>query len=600
MTQTFNCPSCQAALDLPEPVPLTVKCSYCNATVVVPASLRTSNATTNQLPEDEAQDKIAALRQISELVQKGQKLEAIRLFRETFDTSLNQAKEVIELIEQGVQVTPLTAEIRRTVTPTITITSTSTDYHPVYNTSPSKTAGNGCAISWGLLLLLLFGLGVIVWFSWGSLATTFRNIGINGPTQLLPVGDGAADLAFTIDDYGEEDDFSIGFLFGNQPDTQWESEKLAGNGYSSQLLANDSQIFVSLETNFYALNRADGTQQWQTTLTDRLPYSCWDCFLTFEDSLVVLTYDDRLHGINRQTGEILWQQDADVDRLLPLGEWVGLMREQEDAGTGLEILNPTTGELVRRLEPRCTDSYGSDDPYPTDWFEMDAGTNSIYFLFDYPELCFQRWNFITGEQLLDVKVNSSSFSPSYNGTLATPDSFYFSQYNQIMALNKQDGTVRFVLEEEAYDFSFLEANAGILLIRAINNRGTTREELWAVHPQTGNLLWKYIPPADEMLVSGETEVIYEDDKGMWQAHLTNRGVVLLQAQHNPPRLTFDIFDLTTGSSSGQKTLNLSVDKESSYWFMPIGWDKNLVWLNINLNELWLVDPFTAEQQRRYP
>ena len=91
MVESFECPNCQATLDYDAQSPaVTVRCAYCGSTVIVPDSLRAQHHPSKQSSE--------ALAEIVKLVQNGRKIEAIKLFRETFNVGLKEAKEVIDAV----------------------------------------------------------------------------------------------------------------------------------------------------------------------------------------------------------------------------------------------------------------------------------------------------------------------------------------------------------------------------------------------------------------------------------------------------------------------------------------------------------------------
>ena len=103
MSTTFNCSSCGAPIDYdggPDP---TIRCQFCNNVVIVPETLRTaakeetqpaasSAATLGQTPQ---------WHEIARLVRDGQKIEAIKLFRQMTGAGLKESKDAIEKLESG-------------------------------------------------------------------------------------------------------------------------------------------------------------------------------------------------------------------------------------------------------------------------------------------------------------------------------------------------------------------------------------------------------------------------------------------------------------------------------------------------------------------
>jgi len=96
MTETFKCSSCSAPLEF-EGTPIQ-ECKFCGSSVIVPAE-----AFGRTLAEDQSNltglaQKIAEIR---DLIASGNKLMAIKVFRETFGSSLEQAKAAVDTLESG-------------------------------------------------------------------------------------------------------------------------------------------------------------------------------------------------------------------------------------------------------------------------------------------------------------------------------------------------------------------------------------------------------------------------------------------------------------------------------------------------------------------
>lgn len=98
MTETFQCASCSAPLEF-EGTPIQ-KCGFCGGTVIVPYELfhRPSFDATSLTGV------AANVAEIRRLIASGQKLMAIKLFRETFGVGLREAKDAVEAMERGIGV----------------------------------------------------------------------------------------------------------------------------------------------------------------------------------------------------------------------------------------------------------------------------------------------------------------------------------------------------------------------------------------------------------------------------------------------------------------------------------------------------------------
>ena len=108
MPQSFDCPNCSAPLDLDNIDSATIRCPYCNTSVVVPEEMRSKkpgkgvllkvSQVTSPSPPIDVADKLQTIR---ELAHSGNKIGAIRLMRETFVIGLKDAKGMVEAMQHG-------------------------------------------------------------------------------------------------------------------------------------------------------------------------------------------------------------------------------------------------------------------------------------------------------------------------------------------------------------------------------------------------------------------------------------------------------------------------------------------------------------------
>lgn len=108
MTQPFTCPSCGAPLSL-ENAGATVRCPFCENSIIVPEEMRAPAVPT---PEPhQAGDLFGNLgnllgqagkfAELGLLVRSGNKIAAIKLYREMFGVGLKEAKDAVERLERG-------------------------------------------------------------------------------------------------------------------------------------------------------------------------------------------------------------------------------------------------------------------------------------------------------------------------------------------------------------------------------------------------------------------------------------------------------------------------------------------------------------------
>src|SRR5688500_3470971 len=99
MAETFRCPSCAAPLNF-EGKPLQ-KCPFCSSSVIAPSELFSGTAAGVHIDMASFTGRALMLAEIQREIRRGNKIQAIKLFRETFGTGLKEAKDAVEAIERG-------------------------------------------------------------------------------------------------------------------------------------------------------------------------------------------------------------------------------------------------------------------------------------------------------------------------------------------------------------------------------------------------------------------------------------------------------------------------------------------------------------------
>jgi sugar lactone lactonase YvrE len=99
MPESFKCPSCAAPLEYEGTH--AQKCPFCGSSVIVDDDLRN---TFNEAPDTghgSLLDQARKLKHIKQLADSGQKIQAIKEYRELFDCGLADAKNAVEAMEEG-------------------------------------------------------------------------------------------------------------------------------------------------------------------------------------------------------------------------------------------------------------------------------------------------------------------------------------------------------------------------------------------------------------------------------------------------------------------------------------------------------------------
>jgi len=102
MSASFQCPQCGAPLDVPANPGATIRCPYCSNSVIVPRDLRDGDepewTELNLASLTGDPEKIQAMRNV---MLEGNKIEAIKIFRQLYDVDLAQAKNMVEDLMDG-------------------------------------------------------------------------------------------------------------------------------------------------------------------------------------------------------------------------------------------------------------------------------------------------------------------------------------------------------------------------------------------------------------------------------------------------------------------------------------------------------------------
>ncbi len=179
MTQSFDCPNCGAPLDDQKSGEATFRCPYCNTSVIVPDTLRTGpkgdtmfhgavldGSIPSIIRSIDPLAHVKELTEIARLAREGKKIEAVKLYRETFDTNLLDAKNAVEALERGEPI-----KFSKKITYSLTQPIQTVQPIPVTQANPmgnlaaqvKKKRRSSVLLLAGFLLLL--GLGVFIFIA---------------------------------------------------------------------------------------------------------------------------------------------------------------------------------------------------------------------------------------------------------------------------------------------------------------------------------------------------------------------------------------------------------------------------------------------------
>ena len=105
MPESFKCPSCAAPLEYEGK--MMQKCRFCGSNIIVPSGVIQNSSAFGGVGAFDLEDlssltgKTLKIAEIQQLIQSGKKINAIKVFRETFKTGLKEAKDAVEAMERG-------------------------------------------------------------------------------------------------------------------------------------------------------------------------------------------------------------------------------------------------------------------------------------------------------------------------------------------------------------------------------------------------------------------------------------------------------------------------------------------------------------------
>ena len=176
-----------------------------------------------------------------------------------------------------------------------------------------------------------------------------------------------------------------------------------------------------------------------------------------------------------------------------------------------------------------------------------------------------------------------NFVPYGFTSLMTDSSFYFSESNLLLAVDKSSGKIQTLVDQPDYEMVPLTLAGDKLIVRARRTRGSERFELWGVDPASGKQAWQMtlpgsspIDPPDDM--SG---LIDDNDYGFtWK--MASTGLVVMTFKGQPNQLVLETFNPADGTSLGKKTIALS-HISGDFYDIPavIGWQGDLGYLSLD-------------------
>ena len=633
---TLNCPACGAPLDF-DGKSSVIRCKFCQNVSIVPGIPPTQAAAPSlaldeirRLAKDgnvieamrkyrelygvglkEAKDALDALQagrlaerseaavisespekfsrvleEVKSLLAGGNKIEAIKRYRETYDVSLTRAKYAVEKIGAGQTVWP-EAGFPVQVS--------------VREAQPIKSGRWLGVVILIAILLFVGGIVAVVLLQSGGPFTP-RLFAVN-PAILLTSDAGAPPDVAALFYNSDKDTRLIGLVDGSTGKLRWQAEPLSGDGYAEALAQNADLLYAAHGTDLLAYRISDGSLAWQAQMPDKLNYSEGSLLVT-DGRVLTLNLDQSLQAYNAATGELVWSRRlAGYDRTLRLmGDSLVLLDYIDDSYTySLVFLNPADGSQKRVITPTCQyDEYSSNTLDTDSGLLYDEAENILYLVYDSSSGCVQRLDLASGQVTWQaIAEDSFSFSPYGFNALNTHSTLYFSNGSQLLAVDKRAGTLKTLLSNEDSDFVPLVITGDRIIVRARRTRGTERFELWGLDLASGERLWQMEVGAAPIDPPNELVGLVDDTDTGWTWKLVAGNLALIKFQAAPNQLVLDTLNPADGTLVSEQVVALNKVVGDFYSVpMVIGWQDTLLYVSLD-SRIYAVDVSTGKLKFDY-
>jgi outer membrane protein assembly factor BamB/ribosomal protein L7/L12 len=627
---SLNCPACGAPLDV-DGTSAVVRCQFCGNVSLLPGILASQTAApasaldeirllagggnladaieryrqTYGVDLQEASDAIDALQagrlatpsapgmrapeeltkaleDVQRMLSAGDKIGAIKVYREHYDVSMERAKYAIEQITAGQTLRPETGF--QTLTRTM----------PASQPSRSGRWIGGIIVA--IVLLFIAGLiSLILFMPGGPLNAHYSP---NGPVAIVPSEQGSS-LNIVAGLYNPDKDTRfIGLVDGTTGKLLWHAASLSGDGNADAVTSGPDLIYAANTTDLLAYRKSDGSQAWQVQMPDKLNYGATPILVT-AGRVITINADQSIQAYDAETGSLVWSKRLlAYDRTLRLmGNYLVVMDYTDNNyNYGLIFFDPATGSQQRVLTPTCTYNDYSSNLDTDAGLIYDQAGNALYLVYDSSYGCVQRLDLASGQTVWEADSKDSfSFSLDDFQSLLTDSTLYFSNGNDLLAVDKSTGTMKVLLTNPDYDILPLAVAGDKLIVRARRTRGTEHFELWGVDAASGRQSWQLdmqgsspIDPPNEMIG------LIDDTGSGWTWKLVPAGLVVMRFQAKPNQLVLETFNPANGTSLGKQAIVLK-RISGDFYDIPtvIGWQGNVVYLNLEL-DIYSLDVTTGE------
>ena len=488
------------------------------------------------------QELTKALEEVQQRLKAGDKIGAIKVYREHYDVGLERAKYAVEQIEAGQTLRPETGfqALNRPMT---------TAQAPQKTRSGSRAGGIVLAI---ILLVVAGVVGLIIFLSTGSIRHGIPET----PFAQVSTGTGAAPEIAGVFFNADADSRSIGLVDLATGKMVWQAAKLPGDGSAQAISSDESMVYATNGDNLLAYHKSDGSLAWQVQMPDKLNYGA-NTILVAAGRVITSNANESIQAYDSGTGQQVWSKRLNgYDRTLRLMGKSLVVIDTTDSSNdyGLMFIDPTSGSQQGVITPTCSYNDYTSNLDPDAGLLYDQAGNALYLVYDSSYGCVQKLDLGRGKPAWEADSKDNfNFAPDGLLALMTDSTLYFSNHNNLMAVDKASGTMKVLLTNPDYEL-LPEAVAGnILIVRARRTRGSETFQLWGVDTTSGNPAWQIsLQNASPIDPPNDMAGMIDNTDSAWTWHLASTGLVIGTFQAKPNQIVLETFNPATGASQGKK------------------------------------------------
>lgn len=589
--KSLTCPTCGAPLNY-DGKSATVKCTFCQ-NVVVLEGLKPETAKPEATKSPRPARPAKSLDEIVDLLRRGKKAEAVKRYRELYDVSQARAQYAVEQIAAGNLQNPEAGFPARVETYKPPITTP--------RTTEKRGAWVGVAVTVFFLLFIGGIIGLVLFQPGGPLIP--RLVALDEGLIVPAAQDAAPDVISYFYNTNDETRL-IGRVNRADGKLAWKTDPLPGEGYVDDMANDGERLYVVVEADLLAFNLTDGSPAWKTTLPDIL--DAGDDNLVIQDGrVIVMTMDRSIQAYETTTGKEVWNRPllSYARGLQVMGRWL-VISDYIPGGYDLNVflLDPADGSEGRVIFPSCkSDSSWEENLDNTTGILYDNASDALYLFFGSSFGCIQRYDLGNGQLTWETR-SETPFGTNFYGFnhFQTSDSIFFGDDSSLFNLDKGSGTLKLLVQDDAYALVPLTVSGDTLLTLARRTKGSERFELWGLDSASGKRTWQLVPEnASPIDPPFEMSGLVDKDESGWTWQLTPNGLLLIQFQAEPNQLVLTTYNLADGSTLDEQTVPVK-GVVGDFYSIPgiIGWHNAEMYFNLD-GMLYVLDIASGQLVLKY-